>query len=201
MADRLPVARRALRLAVRVAGYGLATLIAVLAVAAVATPMGRYVARAAWEEGKILARRRVIAEVLAEARAAEARAAEARLPEVQGGDDGDGGAVESAAVSPEERRRLQLVVDARTFAAEAIGLDAGKSFTTYSALERDTLVLVLSAARRDTLAPYTWWFPVVGRFPYKGFFDFAEAQQTAADMRRRGLDTYLRPASAFSTLG
>ena len=176
MADGARRSRRRLRLAARIAGLALAAVLLLALAAAVATPMGRYVARAAWEEGKILARRRAIADILA--------------------DTGSASTVTSG-----ERRRLQLVVDARTFAATAIALDAGESFTTYSALTRDTLVLVLSAARRDTLAPYTWWFPVVGRFPYKGFFDFGEAQRTAASMRRGGLDTYVRPASAFSTLG
>lgn len=165
--------RRRLRLAGRLLGGLLLAALALLVVVGVATPLGRYVARAAWEEGKILARRRPIPALLAD----------------------------SASTSSAERRALQLVVDARRFAIDSLALDAGESFTTYSALERDTLVLVLSAARRDTLAPFTWWFPVVGRFPYKGFFDFAEARRTAESMRARGYDTYVRPASAFSTLG
>lgn len=163
--------------------------------------MGRYLVRAAWEEGKILARRRSISDILAEGAATDGTQGGA------GAGVGDGGRVAAdRATAPSAgatalRRRLQLVVDARTFAQRTIGLAGGESFTTYSALERDTLVLVLSAARRDTLAAYTWWFPVVGRFPYKGFFDFAQARRTAAAMQRRGYDTYLRPASAFSTLG
>lgn len=162
-------ARRLLRLAGCIVG----ALLLVLVLLALLTPLGRYISRAAFEEGKILARRRSIAGILAD----------------------------SAAGSAAERRALQLVVDARRFAIDTLHLKAGESFTTYSPLTRDTLVLVLSAARRDTLAPYTWWFPVVGRFPYKGFFDFAQAKRTAQAMQTSGLDTYLRPASAFSTLG
>src|SRR6185503_4570373 len=86
-------------------------------------------------------------------------------------------------------------------AADSIGLSAGKSFTTFSRVERDTLVLVISAAYRDRLEAVTWWFPVVSRVPYKGFFDFAAARRTARSMLDREFDVYLRPASAFSTLG
>jgi predicted aminopeptidase len=135
-------------------------------------PIGRYLARAAWEEAKILARRRPIEALVAD-----------------------------STVSPDVRRRLQLVVDARAFAQRSLGLRPGESFTTYSPLESDTLVLVLSAARRDTLQAYTWWFPIVGRFPYKGFFDAGDATAARDDFSRRGFDTYLRPAAAFSTLG
>ena len=145
---------------------------ALLLAVGLATRTGRYILRAAWEEGKILSRRRPITDVVAD-----------------------------PAVTSQVRARLRLVLDARAFARDSLALRPGKSFTTFSPLDRDTLVLVLSAARRDTLAAFTWWFPIVGAVPYKGFFDFAEARREAAAMRERGLDTYLRPASAFSTLG
>lgn len=149
-----------------------AVSLALLLVVFLLTPLGRYVARAAWEEAFILGRRREIAEMV--------------------GDTTVGRAV---------RERLQLVLDARRYARDVLGLEPRESFTTYSQLKRDTLVLVLSAARRDTLKAHTWWFPVVGRFPYKGFFDFEEARETARRMEDEGYDTYIRPASAFSTLG
>ena len=138
------------------------------------TPIGRYLARAAWEEGKILARRAPIATLIA---------------------DGDGHADRVT------RDKLRLVLAARSFAVDSIGLEAGQSFATYSQLERDTLVLVLSAAPRDRLEHHTWWFPIVGRVPYKGFFDFGAAHDAARALEADGLDTHLRPASAFSTLG
>ena len=91
------------------------------------------------------------------------------------------------------RPKLRLVLAARSFAAESIGLRAKQSFTTYSALDRDTLVLVLSGAYRDRLVPYTWWFPVVGRVPYKGYFDFA-----GGAARRRARST---PPASTCTCG
>jgi predicted aminopeptidase len=62
-------------------------------------------------------------------------------------------------------------------------------------------VLLVSAAYRDTLKPYTWWFPIVGRVPYKGYFDFAAARREAKNLAADGFDVYVRPSDAFSTLG
>jgi predicted aminopeptidase len=160
--------RRALR---TIARSALGLLLIGLA-AMVVFPTGRYLLRAAWEEGRILARRRSIAEIVAD-----------------------------PATDSTTRRKLRIVLDARKFAADSIGLRAKQSFTLYTDIGRDTLVLVLSAAYRDRLEPYTWWFPIVGRVPYKGYFAFATAKSTASDMRSGGFDTYLRPSPAFSTLG
>lgn len=135
-------------------------------------PIGRYLARAAYEEGKILARREPITALIA-----------------------------APGTDPALRAKLQLVLDARRFAIDSLGLHAQQEFTTFSRLDRDTLVLVLSAAYRDSLAFRTWWFPVVGRVPYKGFFDFAQGKREARQVDADGYDAVLRPASAFSTLG
>jgi len=139
----------------------------------VGTADGRWLLRAAWEEGRILVRRRPIAELAAPGSGADART----------------------------RGKLALVLAARAFAADSLALDAGRSFTRYTDIGRDTLLLLLTGARRDTLAPVTWWFPIVGRVPYKGFFDADAGRAAARRLEAEGRDTYLRPASAFSTLG
>jgi predicted aminopeptidase len=136
------------------------------------TETGRYLARAGWEEAKILWRRREIAEIVAD-----------------------------PAVNDTTRRKLRIVLEARAYARDSLALNVGRSFATFSQLERDTLVLVLSAAYRDRLAHHRWWFPIVGHVPYKGYFDFEMARSEEHKFQRRGYDTYLRPASAFSTLG
>lgn len=142
------------------------------AILAVATPMGRYLSRGAWEEGKILSRRRSIDVLVAD-----------------------------AATSPSTRAKLQLVLAARRFAADSLGLPAKDVFTKFTKLDHDTLVLVLSGTRRDALVPASWWFPIVGRVPYKGFFDFEAAMRAERRLADDGYDTYLRPSPAFSTLG
>jgi predicted aminopeptidase len=101
----------------------------------------------------------------------------------------------------ETRAKLAWVLEARRFAAETLGIDVGDSYTMYTQLERDTLALVVSAAPKDQLGNVTWWFPIVGRVPYRGFFSFEDALEAAADLEAKGYDVYVRPTAAFSTLG
>jgi predicted aminopeptidase len=136
------------------------------------SPTGCYLSRAVWEEGKILGGRRQISDVLKDHK-----------------------------VDSVTRKKLRIVAAARLYARDSIGLNTGESFTTFSQLDRDTLLLVLSAAHRDQLIPYTWSFPIVGKIPYKGYFDFNAARRDAEKLQQEGYDTYLRPSSAFSTLG
>ena len=136
------------------------------------TPLGRYLARGAWAESRILLRRQPISRLAAD-----------------------------RATPPAVRAKLRLVLEARAFAVDSLGLPARESFTQYTRLDHDTLVLVLSGAYRDRLQLVTWWFPVVGRVPYKGYFDFAEARRAETALASDGYDTYLRPSPAFSTLG
>jgi predicted aminopeptidase len=131
-----------------------------------------FVLRAGWEEARILADRRPIEEV-----------------------------IEDPGTPPEIRERLVLVREVRVFAERQLGLDAGRTFRSFTATDRDTLVLVVSAAPEFELRWKTWWFPVVGSLPYKGFFDFEAATAEADQLAREGYDTYVAPSAAFSTLG
>ena len=68
-----------------------------------------------------------------------------------------------------------------------------ESFTTFSQLDRDTLVLVLSGAYRDKLAPYTWWFPDRRPRAVQGLLRFRRGAR-----RRRARST---PRASTSTSG
>jgi predicted aminopeptidase len=108
--------------------------------------------------------------------------------------------IRDSSLDPAVRGSLSLVLESRDFAAQ-LGLEAKETYTTYADVGRDTLLLVLQAAPKDCICPHTWKYPIVGRIPYKGFFDTQAAQREASRLAGRGYDTYLRPSSAFSTLG
>ena len=108
--------------------------------------------------------------------------------------------VRDGATDPALKQSLRLVLESRDYAAR-LGLQAKETYTTYADVGRDTLLLVLQAAPKDCICPHTWKYPVVGRIPYKGFFDPRAARKEAEQFAAKGYDIYLRPSSAFSTLG
>lgn len=131
-----------------------------------------YVARLGWTQAQILMRREPIPSLL-----------------------------ERPDLDPALRERFELVLATRAFARDRLGLTVGDSYTTFAEIDGDATVHVLSAAHRDRLESYTWWYPIAGRVPYRGFFDPDDAAHEAARLAKRSLDVDVRPALAFSTLG
>ena len=151
------------------------TLVAVLfagyGTAYLASDDVRYLTRAGFEETRILQSRQPIARL-----------------------------VRDRTTDPALRQTLGLVMESRNYAVQ-LGLEAKETYTSYSDVGRDTLLLVLQAAPKNCICPYTWKYPIVGRIPYKGFFDTRAARREADRLAARGYDIHLRPSGAFSTLG
>lgn len=104
--------------------------------------------------------------------------------------------------APEDLKlRLKLVEDARAFAAETMGFKPSDSYTTYVETPRPYVTLAVSACRKTAFEAYEWWFPFVGKVPYKGFFDDSDALREAARLERKGYDTDTARVQAYSTLG
>jgi predicted aminopeptidase len=131
-----------------------------------------YLVRAGYEGGRILWNRKPISEELA---------------------NGD--------LSPELRAKLETALAVRKFAADQLGLNVGGAYETIAPVDKRAIVQVVMAAPRDSLRPYTWWFPIVGSVPYRGYFEKANADAEAASLEKQGLDTMVRPSVAFSSLG
>jgi predicted aminopeptidase len=131
-----------------------------------------YVLRAAYEEGKILWRRQPIAAY-----------------------------IQQPDVNSETQEKLKTVLAVREYARDVLKLNVGGSYASYSYVDRPDLTYVVIAAPQTELRPYTWWFLIVGRVPYKGYFSRQDAEGEIERLKAKGYDTNLRTSAAFSTLG
>ncbi len=105
------------------------------------------------------------------------------------------------ATGTEERAKLLHVERVREFARRELGLRVEDTYTSYSRLDREAIAWNVSASRELALEPKTWWFPIVGRVPYLGFFTKEEAEDLRAELEAEGWDVIVSTVAAYSTLG
>ena len=107
----------------------------------------------------------------------------------------------SGQLTAEQERKLRLVVAARDFAYQELGLQIGRSYSTYHDTSGEPIGYNLSACRQDQLTSKSWTFPIIGTIDYLGFFSEHDADQTAAELQDQGYDTVTYGVDAYSTLG
>ncbi len=105
-----------------------------------------------------------------------------------------------ARLSSQEQRGLATLEQALAF-GESLGLGNSTSYRHLLERNEDESIRVVVAAAPNRLEPVTWWFPIVGRVAYRGYFDPGRARAFADRLEQRGFDTYIRPALLYSTLG
>lgn len=97
--------------------------------------------------------------------------------------------------------KLELIQEVRRFAVDSLGIRNSSSYTTMYDQQGEYLLWNVTAAERWALVPYQWRFPLLGSFPYKGFFDLEKAKVERARLDSAGYDTNISPVGGWSTLG
>ncbi len=105
------------------------------------------------------------------------------------------------ATPPALADQLRLVLEARRFAFDELGLPDNGSYLQYAELDRRYVVWNVFAAPADSLAPRQWCFPVAGCVVYRGYFREDAARSYARSLEEEGLDVHVGGASAYSTVG
>ena len=109
--------------------------------------------------------------------------------------------LKESSTTPEQKRKLELVLEAKNFAEKNVGLTQTKNYTSFVQLDQSHVTFAVSAAPKWKLEHHYWNYPLVGKMPYKGYFKKEDAETEKADLEKKNLDTYLRGISAYSTLG
>jgi len=105
------------------------------------------------------------------------------------------------AENPDIKNQLREVRSIKLFAEKNLLLQETGNYTGYYHTEQAGITFVVTASPKDKLEPYTWWFPVIGSVPYKGFFDKADAIKLEQELKSEGYDTWLFAAPAYSSIG
>jgi predicted aminopeptidase len=105
------------------------------------------------------------------------------------------------ATAPRLREKLAAVLRIRDFASGELGLPENGSYRCYADLQRPDVVWNVVAAPEFSLLPKQWCFPVAGCVSYRGYYERADAERLAGELRAAGHDVDLYGVDAYSTLG
>ncbi len=96
--------------------------------------------------------------------------------------------------------KIRFIQEVKRYGEERIGLRKSNCYSTFYE-DQGPILYVVTACEKARLQAYHWNFPVIGAVTYKGFFSKRDALKEQQELEKKGYDTYLRPAGAYSTLG
>lgn len=99
------------------------------------------------------------------------------------------------------KQRLQRAERMRAFASQQLALPDNGSYRSYADLQRPFVVWNVFAAPELSLNLKQWCYPVVGCATYRGYFDRADAEKMAEQLRSDGYEVNVAGVPAYSTLG
>jgi predicted aminopeptidase len=102
--------------------------------------------------------------------------------------------------APLTKEKLRFVQEVKRYGEERFGLRKTKNYSKFFEVKGPVLH-VITACEKDRLHLYSWDFPIVGKVTYKSFFTADEAIKEKDLLDRKGYDTFLQQAAAYSTLG
>jgi predicted aminopeptidase len=103
--------------------------------------------------------------------------------------------------NPTLRHRLETARQIRRFAVQEMGLPDNNSYKNYAQLHRPYVLWNVVATPELSLKPLEWCFPIAGCVNYRGYYNKADAQDYARELRAQGHDVEVGGVPAYSTLG
>lgn len=96
---------------------------------------------------------------------------------------------------------LSLVDEIKKFAFDSLDINFTENYSAVYDQKGKELMFVVTACKPFALESKEWRFPLIGSLSYKGFFDEQKAIALQEELKAEGLDTHLRTAGGWSTLG
>lgn len=104
--------------------------------------------------------------------------------------------------TPEDHKnKILLIQKYKSFFYQYFNRGPTAIYDKTTMLKQEAVTYLVIRSKHDEIKALEEYFPLVGRFPYLGFFDFEDAKKYSEEAQRRGEISYLRPVYAYSTLG
>ena len=102
--------------------------------------------------------------------------------------------------SAQWKEKIQFIQEVKDYGEKKLGLKKTKNYSKFFEVQ-ESILYVITACEKDRFQLYTWEFPIMGRVTYKSFFNKEGVLKEKLFLERKGLDTYIQQAAAYSTLG
>lgn len=97
--------------------------------------------------------------------------------------------------------KILVIREVKSFAIHDLGFRDNDNYNKIFDQQGKELMHLVLACPKFSLEPKEWNFPIIGSFPYKGFFNQEAAEKTLKELLDEGYDARIRHPSAWSTLG
>ncbi len=108
--------------------------------------------------------------------------------------------LENPGADREAKEKIRFIQEVKRYGEGELGLTRTKSYSKYFEVKGPVLQII-TASEKDRLQPYRWDFPITGKVTYKGFFTREDVLEEKRFLEKKGYDTFVQQASAYSTLG
>jgi len=109
-------------------------------------------------------------------------------------------ALRDEALEDEGKKKIRIIQEVKRYGEERLGLHRTGSYTKFFEVKKPVLHII-TASEKDRLHLHHWNFPIIGRATYKSFFTPKGVLKEKESLEKKGYDTYLQQAAAYSTLG
>jgi predicted aminopeptidase len=108
----------------------------------------------------------------------------------------------SKELPPDLKRKILLIGDYKKYFYQYFNQNPSSIYSKTTLLESEAVSYLVIASPHNKIEPYQFKFPLLGEFPYIGFFQKDSALEFARKItEEKHLVTWVRPVFAYSTLG
>jgi len=103
-------------------------------------------------------------------------------------------------ISSNHKKKIKDILKYKKFFYDYFETEATSIYNATTFLDDEAVTYLVVASPKDKIKALEHSFPIVGTFPYLGFFAKSDALEYAQELKEEGYDIYVRNVYAYSTL-